>query len=188
MEVCNAYSELCDPNEQLRRFEQQLAAKALGDDEAMEPDETFLKALQVGLPPTAGWGMGIDRLVMLLSGHASIRDVILFPLLKPQNDLANRRRSKTAGFFGFNQNMTMFALSALEAELKRRGDRAGCEQLLQTKKLVQRTGRNPELPGVSCCLNLKRAWRRSGSSFGGSTSVQPRRPPLRPHRRRLHRY
>jgi lysyl-tRNA synthetase class 2 len=83
-EVCNAFNELNDPDDQAARFHAQLENRARGDEEAMDFDQDYIRALQHGLPPTAGLGVGIDRLVMLLCNQASIRDVLLFPLLKPE--------------------------------------------------------------------------------------------------------
>ena len=87
MEIGNAYTELNDPQEQRRRFEMQIAMRERGDDEAHQMDEDFIRALSYGMPPTAGEGIGIDRLTMILTGSRTIRDVILFPLLRPEGPI-----------------------------------------------------------------------------------------------------
>ncbi|KAL2978784.1 hypothetical protein AAZX31_13G136600 [Glycine max] len=84
-ELCNAYTELNDPVVQRQRFAEQLKDRQSGDDEAMAFDETFCTALEYGLPPTGGWGLGIDRLTMLLTDSQNIKEVLLFPAMKPQD-------------------------------------------------------------------------------------------------------
>ncbi len=85
-EICNAYTELNDPMVQRSRFEQQAKDKAQGDDEAMFLDEGFCTALEYGLPPTGGWGCGIDRLAMFLTDSNNIKEVLFFPAMKPDDN------------------------------------------------------------------------------------------------------
>ncbi|KAG6795668.1 lysine--tRNA ligase isoform X1 [Apis mellifera caucasica] len=89
-EICNAYTELNDPIIQRERFEEQAKDKAAGDEEAQVVDETFCTALEYGLPPTAGWGMGIDRITMFLTDSNNIKEVLLFPQMKPDDPNKNQ--------------------------------------------------------------------------------------------------
>jgi lysyl-tRNA synthetase class 2 len=84
-EIANGFSELNDPDEQRRRFEDQAQQRAAGNDEAQLYDADYIRALEYGMPPAGGLGMGIDRLLMVITGLPSIRDVILFPAMRPES-------------------------------------------------------------------------------------------------------
>jgi lysyl-tRNA synthetase, class II len=96
-ELCNSYTELNNPIIQREAFKSQLNDKNNGDDEAMSIDETFMNALEYGLPPTAGWGLGIDRLVMFMTSQSSIKEVLCFPTMKPENHESTKSESKLNG-------------------------------------------------------------------------------------------
>ena len=87
-EICNAFSEINDPIDQRERFEHQLSRAAAGDDEAHPMDEEFIYALESGMPPTGGCGIGMDRLAMLFTGADSIREILMFPMMKPDSHTA----------------------------------------------------------------------------------------------------
>ncbi|MDE6418248.1 MAG: lysine--tRNA ligase, partial [Duncaniella sp.] len=88
-ELCNAYSELNDPIDQYERFVEQMRLADKGDDEAMIIDKDFVRALEYGMPPTSGMGMGIDRLAMIMTGNPTIQEVLFFPQMRPEKKAAN---------------------------------------------------------------------------------------------------
>ena len=93
-EICNAYTELNNPKVQRERFLEQLSQKNVGDDEAMEYDKDFCTAMEYGLPPTGGWGLGIDRLTMFLTNSNQIKEVLLFPQMKPDETTIQENKNK----------------------------------------------------------------------------------------------
>ncbi|ETV63684.1 hypothetical protein, variant [Aphanomyces astaci] len=108
-EICNAYTELNNPVVQRERFTEQAKQAADGDDEAQPHDEAFCTAMEYGLPPTGGWGCGVDRIAMFLTNKFNIKEVLLFPAMKPDEQVAKVAAAATAADF---------SLEALEARLK----------------------------------------------------------------------
>ena len=105
-EICNAYTELNNPMVQRERFVEQMGAKAGGDDEAQSHDEGFCTALEYGLPPTGGWGMGIDRMAMFLSDNSNIKEVLLFPAMKPDTSTGAADLATAEGVAALEKRMS----------------------------------------------------------------------------------
>ena len=111
--MANAYSELNDPIDQEERFKEQLRLSEKGDDEAMFIDQDFLRALQFGMPPTSGIGIGIDRLVMLMTGQTTIQEVLLFPQMRPEKTVKKDNADKYVALGNFRGVGSRFAKSRL---------------------------------------------------------------------------
>ena len=137
-EIANAFSELNDPIDQLERFQGQMSAKDAGDDEAHEMDEDFVVALSYGMTPTAGQGIGIDRLVMMLTNQHSIRDVLLFPAMKPEAPKPEASKEQTSSLATTQSSCKKCGHSTIE-ELKpaKKGNGMFCIDVNACKKRVQ---------------------------------------------------
>ena len=125
-ELANAYSELNDPIDQEERFKEQMRLADKGDDEAMIIDQDFLRSLQYGMPPTSGIGIGIDRLVMLMTGQTTIQEVLFFPQMRPEKVVKERRSRQIYGT-GYRRRLGA-CYSESRLQHRRRHERCQCAE------------------------------------------------------------
>ncbi|QQR83573.1 lysine--tRNA ligase [Candidatus Peregrinibacteria bacterium] len=157
-EVINAYSEIVDPIDQRQRFEVQATAKAGGDEEAMSMNEDYLRAMEHGMPPVSGWGMGIDRLVTLLTQQDNLKDVVLFPMMRPQ---ATKERKSVEAEEGATTSSRLTGSDDLNVEL-------GIDYA-QAKKLFEEHVKNPAIQAHS--LESEAVMRALAKRFGANEEV-----------------
>lgn len=154
-ELANAYSELNDPIDQEERFKEQLRLSEKGDDEAMFIDQDFLRALQYGMPPVSGIGIGMDRLVMLMTGQPSIQEVLFFPQMRPEKTIAKDKADKFVAL-GFSEDLVPVLQKAgynLVADLKEANPQRIQQQIGEIIKKYKLTIEKPSVDDIKNCLS-----------------------------------
>ncbi|KAJ2134690.1 lysyl-tRNA synthetase, partial [Coemansia sp. RSA 678] len=191
-EICNAYTELNDPKVQRERFAQQAADKDAGDDEAQLIDENFCRALEFGLPPTGGWGMGIERLCMFLTDSQNIKEVILFPAMKPDEEKpadaeaaaaadvsSSRRKSRKAHFTAPSHLRRKLMSASLSKDLRKKHEvrsipvRTGDEVVVVRGQYKGREGKVSAVYRKKWVINIERLVREK---VNGATVPIPVHP------------